>query len=241
MSQSLPSSLRYPGLEAVKWAALGLMVLDHANLLLRPVPDALLFMLGRMAFPLFAFVLAMRLAQRPESWRGTLRWLLVWAVASQPIFWLAFSAIHPPELLNIFFTLALGVLLVRLLNLLDTAQRLLDKVMLLTTALALVMAGATVDFGPVAVLALAVLARVGAKSPLAAAVLCGVVGVIINIIPVWNLTAFYVLAMGALGAIPIAIWGLASQRALPRLPRWFFYAAYPAHLLILVALHNLLK
>jgi len=51
--------------EALKWLALGLMVLDHVNQYLCDGSLPWAFSLGRLAFPLFAFVLAYNLA-RPQ-------------------------------------------------------------------------------------------------------------------------------------------------------------------------------
>ena len=53
-------------LEALKWLGIGLMTLDHMNKFLNGGQSAFIFDLGRIALPLFGFVLAYNLA-RPGS------------------------------------------------------------------------------------------------------------------------------------------------------------------------------
>lgn len=65
-----------PGaLESLKWLALGLMVIDHLNAYLWAWRYPPLYALGRLTFPLFAFVLAYNLA-RPGNERAADRTLV---------------------------------------------------------------------------------------------------------------------------------------------------------------------
>ena len=59
-------SLEDGTVEALKWLALVLMTLDHINKYLLHGSDPVLFAVGRLALPLFSFVLAYNLA-RPSS------------------------------------------------------------------------------------------------------------------------------------------------------------------------------
>jgi TraX protein len=99
-------------LEFLKWIALATMFLDHfGRHLLGYGKDTWIFASGRMAFPLFALVLALNLAREGEraarAWRTAKR-LAVWcAVAVLPSVW----ARGEPMLVNVLGTLGLGATL----------------------------------------------------------------------------------------------------------------------------------
>ena len=71
--------------EALKWAAAILMVLDHVNAHLLGASHPVLYALGRLAFPLFAVVLAPNLATADRAaLRRVLGRLGVFGLAAQP-------------------------------------------------------------------------------------------------------------------------------------------------------------
>lgn len=90
----------------LKVLAILLMLVDHANRLLWG-SQPWLFTLGRVAFPLFAFLIAYNLAIRGVPARRYALPLLLFGVISQGPAMLALS--RDPFPLNIFFTLLLGV------------------------------------------------------------------------------------------------------------------------------------
>ncbi len=59
-------SFEDPAIEGLKWLALALMTLDHINKFLLHDSWPILFILGRLVFPIFGFVFAYNLA-RPDS------------------------------------------------------------------------------------------------------------------------------------------------------------------------------
>lgn len=82
-TRTWPATLRAPALaftdgrlEAVKWLALLCMLLDHVNKYLLAGAEPALFALGRLALPLFGFVLAYNLARPGALARGAYRRLL---------------------------------------------------------------------------------------------------------------------------------------------------------------------
>ena len=88
------------GLEAAKWAAFAFMVCDHVNdYLLRDfVP--ILYLLGRLVFPMFALCLAFGLAGRGLLvLDGTIRRLLIWAFIAQ----VPWSMFPHSDTLNVIF------------------------------------------------------------------------------------------------------------------------------------------
>ena len=107
-------------LEALKWLGIGLMTLDHINKFLNGGQSAFIFDLGRIALPLFGFVLAYNLARPGSLAKGTFkrvstRLLLFGCIATIP-----FVAIHGTNEygwpLNILFTLLVSTLLIWLLE-----------------------------------------------------------------------------------------------------------------------------
>ena len=107
--------------EALKWLGIVLMTLDHINKFLNGGQSAFIFDLGRIALPLFGFVLAYNLARPGSLAKGTFkrvstRLLLFGGIATIP-----FVAIHGANEygwpLNILFTLLVSTLLIWLLEL----------------------------------------------------------------------------------------------------------------------------
>lgn len=100
-------------LEALKWLAVLSMLIDHVGaLMLEQHKFSASYQVGRLAYPLFAMVLACRLAMQVQC-KGALglgpaRRLLAWALLSAVPFALATGRVWPPD---IFFTLALGAAL----------------------------------------------------------------------------------------------------------------------------------
>lgn len=95
-----------PGIEAAKWLAFFLMVADHVNLYLLGFEYPVVYLLGRLVFPLFALALAEGLAQGGElRANDTLRRLVVWGCIAQ-VPWMSFK--HE-AVLNVLFDLAAGL------------------------------------------------------------------------------------------------------------------------------------
>lgn len=92
-------------LEGLKWVALVAMTIDHVNTVIFDREHAWMFAVGRLAYPLFAFVLGVNLA-RPATDKGrAVRRLLQWAVIAQPVHAWAFGSMWP---LNVLFAFAIA-------------------------------------------------------------------------------------------------------------------------------------
>lgn len=89
----------------LKLAALATMTVDHVGAVFFP-HAYILRIIGRLAFPFFAYLMA-RGYENTRSWPRYLGRLLVFGVIAQPLYARLF-----PGGLNIFFTLALGLLAV---------------------------------------------------------------------------------------------------------------------------------
>lgn len=92
-------------LELLKWLAVILMTGDHVAKVLFGGYVPVLSELGRIAFPLFAVVMAYNLARPGADIAKSVRRLLVWAAIAQPVHALAFGYWLP---LNVLASFALA-------------------------------------------------------------------------------------------------------------------------------------
>lgn len=98
--------------ETMKWLALVVMVVDHINKYLLSNDFPLLFAVGRVSMPLFAFVLAYNLS-RPDAlssgrYQRVLTRLAIFGLLAAPTYYALGGA--PIFVMNIMFMLAVGVL-----------------------------------------------------------------------------------------------------------------------------------
>ena len=214
-------------LEALKWLALLLMTLDHVNkhLLHASVPE--LFAAGRLALPLFGFVLGYNLARNTALasgayWRTTRRLAVFGSIATIPFIalgglgwgWWPF---------NIMATLLVATLCAWLIEV-GGASRLAAAVALF------IVGGALVEFW-----------WPGLAACLLAWAYCRR--------PSWLKLALWIGALASLYVINRNLWALVALPlifaaahvglSVPR-GRLGFYAYYPAHLAVLLGLARLL-
>lgn len=91
------------GRELLKWLALVLMTGDHAVTVLGVGYVPVVSELGRVAFPLFALVMAFNLAQPDSDAAKSAQRLAAWGIAATPVVVLAFGQLLP---LNVLLTFA---------------------------------------------------------------------------------------------------------------------------------------
>jgi hypothetical protein len=231
--------------EALKWLAIITMTLDHVNKLLFQYDYPALLWIGRLAFPLFAFLMAYNLVVREVKPTRYLWPLLLFAVVSQPIWmWVTKESEG-----NIFFTLYLGVLYLGLKPLL--ANRLPGPLTPLLLGFILFIPSLQVQYGPVGVFLIPVLAAF-LKRPAALGYLLTCLYLIaVNAVTtptvltffasplhgLYRLAAFELYAFVPLLLFPVATFVSHLPLTLTRTNPWFFYAFYPLHVL---ALHLLI-
>ena len=211
-------------LEAIKWAALVLMVFDHVNKYLYAENLPVIFQVGRIVMPMFGFVLAYNLARPDALARGMHGRMMVrltlMGLAASPMVIILNGLIVTANAwwpLNILFTL---LLVVSLTYLIDRGGA---KCYALAAAL-FILGGAFVEYlwmGVLCCLGAWLFCRQASPSRLT-----------LWFLGTLSLTVVNGNAWGLL-AIPIVL--LAGRVRLP-LPRrtWVFYAFYPAHLLLLL-------
>ena len=211
-------------LEGLKWLAVLAMVLDHLNKYLLQREYEWMFAAGRVAFPLFVLVLAYKLslAQRPAeaAWRAARRLLLIGILATAPFIaagHIAYSWWWP---LNVMFTLATGAAMVALV----------EQGRPWVAFFAFVITGWLAEFFWPGALLLLCAYRMFTR-PSEAWVALGVVS--IGSLSIINGTHWA--AAGAL--LFVAASWITPTFQPPRL-KWFFYAFYPAHFAVIVAIQR---
>jgi len=214
-----PAPLHIPDgtLEALKWVALVLMLLDHVNTFLfnRTLPGA--YQVGRWVAPVFAFVLAYNLARPDALRRGVhlrvMARLLAFGLLATPPFMALVGRWWP---LNILFLLLAGAATIYGLDRGGWAG-------IAIAALALGVGGLLAEYFYPGV-AMVVAAWAFCREPNG------------RHFALWVLfTASLVLLNGnlwALTAVPVLLLAPHVDLRVPRL-RWMFYALYPLHLAVL--------
>jgi hypothetical protein len=204
-------------LEALKWLALVLMVLDHVNTFMygRTLPGA--YQAGRTVFPLFAFVLAANLARPDALQRGVhmrvMRRLALFAALATPAHWVLIGHWWP---MNIMVTLLAGAATIHGLERRDGPGAML-------AVAAFVVGGLVGDYlypGVAMIVAAWAWCRDPTPGRFAVWLLFTVALVLVNF------------SFWALAAVPLVLLGHHVDLRVPRL-RWVFYALYPLHLSVL--------
>lgn len=235
-------------LELAKWIAIIAMVVDHIGLLFYDLVDYYAFRaIGRLTWPLLAWIIAIRLVQKPSRAIGYLKRLVIWGIISQPFFWLAFYA--KPETfaifnapLNILFTIAIGVALFALHERWKSHPTFPNQLGIIVTAAVLLGASMWpygVDYKIVGALMIPLIALAVRHNLRSSALVAGILGSIAATSVMFrpeDLIMGSIVIIGPLVGGVIGWLCLGEHLHAPRSPRWFFYLFYPAHLLILLVI-----
>ena len=221
MTMQLPRVVVSDGtLEALKWLALLLMVADHTNKYLLHDASHTLFNGGRIAMPLFVFVLAYNLA-RPDAYkRGahsrTMKRLALFGLLATPPFIALGGLLAGWWPLNILFALLSMTAIIYFLE----QQTICGY---LIACAVFIVGGSSVEFWwPV--LAFGIALWWYCKTPQIAPLIIAVVALLLLRIINGNYWAF--------AALPILIASTAVTIPVPRY-QWLFYYFYPLHLTLL--------
>ena len=98
----------------IKIIAISAMVIDHIGLFFFP-NLILLRVIGRLAFPLFAFLIANG-AYHTHDINKYMQRIIIFALISQVPFTLANNQINTPFYLNVLFTLSLGLFAIKIIR-----------------------------------------------------------------------------------------------------------------------------
>ena len=211
---------------ALKYIACACMLLDHAYIALFP-GAYWLHVVGRLAFPLYCFLLAEGFAHTRSVPRYAMRLALFALLSEIPFDLLTQRTVWGPGKQNVFFTLLLGLLAVACL------ERWNAQPYLALPAAALCGLGAHLlhtDYGWFGVLLVVALYACRCNRLLQ--------GVVCTLLCVGNalLKGSPVSAYAALASLLLLCYN--GERGKGG-PQYFFYAFYPCHLLLLVALRSL--
>ena len=233
--------MRSAGLDLVKWAAIVTMVADHLRFLW-PAADGL-FIVGRLAFPLFCLAIAVNVGRRQPGQlftRGNLRylgWMLAFAVLSEaPYRWLDPAT----QTLSVIPTLTLGLLVAWSVWHPQLQARLIGLAAVLTATVfsAQLMYGVPGVLLPAAWLLARKRGGVAWLLPCLLAVAGNLTNSWLFEHPMAPVTLLTVVAAGL--AIPVGCLLLrCDHRPVPAVGRWG-YLFYPLHLLIIKGLQWLL-
>jgi hypothetical protein len=226
-------------LDVVKLAAAAFMLTDHVNTVLLKSTVPLMWRFGRIAFPLFCFVLACHLARGSEP-RRYAALLLLLAIPTQPVFGAAFQG----ELGNVLFTLAAGAALAGAL--LRADSRLQHAVLAIGAGVVFawpLRARSGVDFGLGGILLPAAITLTLAASRMHA-IWLAILLIGLNTggwrpleESFWAASARDAAFAAVGGALVLALAAMAQGR--PRfLPRYALHVFYPGHLLALALLRE---
>lgn len=202
---------------------------------------------GRIAFPLYAFMIAEG-ASKTRSMPNYIARLLLFGVISEPFFYFAFSPVDVTwagfwenlshgNLNNVYFTLALGASAIFLHQKLQGKQRWL--VFVPASLLFLFAAGYVgSDYGVMGVLLVIALYLAGTKRRKAAVILLWSAGLYLfgdGFNGMWGDSLLNCLFASLSGVL---IWFYNGRRG--RNWKWGFYVYYPAHLLVLHCLAGMI-
>jgi len=205
----------------LKIIAVVTMAVDHIGFLF--FPDEILWrIVGRISFPLFAFLIAEGYRHTRDREAYAFRLGILALVSQVPFMLMLDAAGIEPAALNIFFTLLAGLISIALIDRLPAAQAVPCVLVLMVAAELL-----GFDYGAYGVLMILASSLFIRRRGLGAAVLAGlsiVRAVFFGFVSL-SLQLFAPLALPFLFA-----YDGTKGRALPRS---LFYAFYPAHMLIL--------
>jgi len=222
-TMSHPPPLAHAQFEVAKWLAVVTMTIDHYGKIVDPSIYSETNAIGRIAFPLFAWIIGARLAIDPSLAGRYLRYLIPWALLTQPIYiWVGKGWAEP----NILFILASGVSLHWAL---EESRDAIVATLVVTLVLALLVVGA--DHGMFGLVMIPIVARLSRISAQLSALSAGPIGVSSNL-----LASPPYLGPGAIWALLASVLASLSLRyplQTLRMPKLFFYAYYPSHLMLL--------
>ena len=209
------------GREFLKWLAIITMTIDHVGAVLYPDVQILRFV-GRLAFPLFAYLLILGM-ENTRNFRNYALRLFAFALVSQVPFFLAIGN-APFEMFNIFFTLALGLVFVHFFK----------KSSILAFIPLLIPFAINVDYGIYGITLIACMEFLRKNTKLGAALVVG-----LNCLFLFPFNSQF-LSLAALpfiilhnnGSLSI-IKDYTQDYKIPLWRKYFFYVYYPFHLTLL--------
>jgi len=224
-SFSNPSSANQ---EVLKVIAIVLMVLDHIVLVTSDASHPFHW-LGRLVLPLLSYILVYNYLNNTSNQLAYIKRLMVFALISQAPYMFAFG--RGPLLLNIFFTLGIGLLLIYIYERFlpsskDNPWRYL--VVLTLMGYTVIFSSIFLSYGPFGLIVIASFYLYFKRKTTFTLVVLAMAIYALNGVLWDSLVAFF-----GLLSLPI-IWVVVRYRIeFKRLNKWLYYLFYPVHLVVL--------
>jgi len=226
---SVQSKPLNPNIDFLKIFAIITMAIDHINHIIFAREYIYLTYVGRLAFPLFAFILAYNFYYNTSNQTKYLERLLIFALISQPFYFLAVGTTN----LNIFFTLALGMACLLFFNKKKTWYLPYLVLPLIWLVLSQNSGIPNVDYGLPGVLLVYSIGLFLKNYQTAYGFLVGIFLILINLKIIALYSAYK--AMASILSIPVVYLSQFVKGNLRVLfkHKYFFYIFYPGHLFLL--------
>ena len=229
----LSPSLTSSQIEILKHIAIITMLISHVGVVFFSGEDQVYYLVGRIAFPLFAFLLVYNYIHNTHSpIRYIARILIVGILAQAPY---VLSVGKGSDFLNIMFTLAVGLVIVHLLSLMLSKKDKVVKYALGYAAIGIFLAGGVfVDYihlGLILIVAYWVWLRFPSHMTFYAA---------IGATFLLNFPSGYFYSIAGVSAIGFVVLVQSLEVEIPRLTKWYYYSFYPAHLMVLHILKTII-
>lgn len=215
----------------LKTLAVMAMIVDHACVILYNGEYEIARIIGRLAFPIFAFLISEGVRHTKSKFRYALR-LLIFAVLSEIPFDYAFSGtLYDFNEQNVFFTLFLGLISVIIVDKLqNTSFAFLAIFSTLLLSSAAYYIGSDYGFMGVLVITLIFVFSQLKNSAKYVGIALSIAMTCIHVSLPFSLYFIPQQIFAVLAVIPIAMY---SGKAGLRLNKYVFYLIYPLHLLVL--------
>jgi hypothetical protein len=217
-------------INTLKWIALITMVIDHTprSLNIEGLTSDVTATIGRIAFPIFAFLIAHNYNFYSKNPKKYITRLFIWGIISQPIYIYAFHNGY----LNIILVLGLGLLLQKAM---DDYELNKDKQSLNNLIFSFILSfsvGIFCSYGLLGVLLIPAFCLWIRNQDIYTFITLVIIILAIN--------GFIGYAVIGLSVFPM-LFILPKKNTLLHTSGWFFYLFYPLHLAILVIIRNLLQ
>lgn len=214
----------------LKYIAILAMFLDHIFKIIstQALP---LFMIGRISFIIFAFILAYNYIHNTSNKLGYIKRLFIFGIISQPFYIFAFNTLN----LNIFITLALGLYVIYLSEQkIKQNPQINQTALIIITSLFFILAGDYIDYSFLGIMLIGTIyCYLKNNSNLNLSIVLAI-SFLINFLN--QETINQGIKIGLCGLFAYLVIILISQLNIKiklKNYKWAFFAFYPLHLLIL--------
>lgn len=211
------------------------MFIDHfSKLIIHYTYNPLLFELGRISFPLFAFLLVYNYMYNTSSKTKYLKRLFIFALISQPFFSFAFQT----YILNIFFVLFFGLLCIYFI---EKYNEFKNKLYLLYIFIILISFSFFVDYQPFGILLIIILYFVFHYKKNIYWFIFLILIILSNHYVILHLKFGFIGLILAIILFNIILYFVIYKNKveIPRFNKWFFYSFYSLHLVFILIIQFL--